>query len=189
MNFVETDISGVWIIEPRCFGDERGYFMESYKKHEFNTATHQNINFVQDNESMSRRGVLRGLHFQKGAASQAKLVRVSEGRVIDIAVDLRTDSPTFGKHIAVELSSDNHKQLFVPRGFAHGFLVLSDVARFQYKVDNVYSPADEVTLRFDDGDINIDWQSFGIKQSEFILSPKDTVGKSLTELKIANLLF
>jgi dTDP-4-dehydrorhamnose 3,5-epimerase len=189
MNFVKTHIPGVWIVEPRCFGDERGYFMESYKQHDFNAAVGENINFVQDNESMSRRGVLRGLHFQRGAASQAKLVRVSEGRVIDIAVDLRTSSPTFGKYLAVELSDDNHRQLFVPRGFAHGFLVLSDVARFQYKVDNVYSPADEVTLRYDDKDINIDWLSFGIDAAQFVLSAKDTVGKTFAQLKAANLLF
>jgi dTDP-4-dehydrorhamnose 3,5-epimerase len=189
MNFVKTDIDGVWIIEPRCFGDNRGYFMESYKQHEFNAAIGREINFVQDNESMSRRAVLRGLHFQKGEASQAKLVRVSEGRVIDIAVDLRRSSPTFCKYIAVELSEDNHRQLFVPRGFAHGFLVLSDVARFQYKVDNTYCPEAEVTLRFDDVTIGVDWASFGIATSDFVLSAKDTVGADLDTLKANNILF
>lgn len=189
MNFVKTDIEGVWIIEPRCFGDDRGYFMESYKQQEFNNAIGQEINFVQDNESKSHRGVLRGLHFQKGEASQAKLVRVSEGRVIDVAVDLRKSSSTFGKYIAVELSEDNHRQLFVPRGFAHGFLVLSDVARFQYKVDNTYNPASEVTLRFDDPIVNVDWKSYGIDPSTFQLSAKDMTGVDLLTLKSDNVVF
>jgi dTDP-4-dehydrorhamnose 3,5-epimerase len=189
MNFVKTSIDGVWLVEPQCFGDDRGYFMESYKQAAFNAAIGHDVTFVQDNESMSRRGVLRGLHFQRGDASQAKLVRVSEGRVIDVAVDLRQSSPTFGKHIAVELSDANHRQLFVPRGFAHGFLVLSDVARFQYKVDNAYAPSAEVTLQFDDKDININWDSFGIAPANFVLSPKDKDGKTLAALKAANELF
>ena len=139
MNFIETEIKGVWIVEPKRFGDARGYFMESFKLEEFRKHV-VDIHFVQDNESMSTRGVLRGLHFQKGEFSQAKLVRVSRGAVLDVAVDLRGGSPTYGKYVAVELSQDNARQLFIPRGMAHGFLVLSDEAQFQYKVDNVYAP-------------------------------------------------
>jgi dTDP-4-dehydrorhamnose 3,5-epimerase len=163
--------------------------MESYKQSEFNAAIGSEVNFVQDNESKSRRGVLRGLHFQRGESSQAKLVRVSEGCVIDVAVDLRKSSPTFKHYVAVELSEENHRQLYVPRGFAHGFIVLSAEARFQYKVDNVYDPSSEVTLRYDDEEIKIDWDSFGVAAEEYVLSAKDMVGKSFSELEADDLLF
>lgn len=178
MNFIATDIEGVWIIEPRRFGDARGYFMESFKQSEFE-ATIGAINFVQDNESFSSRGVLRGLHFQKGEFSQAKLVRVSQGVVLDVAVDLRGGSPTYGHHVAVELSHENARQLFIPRGFAHGFVVLSDVAQFQYKVDNVYAPQSEATLRFNDPVLGIDWR---ISEDEMLLSEKDLKGLMLSEI-------
>lgn len=178
MNFIKTDIEGVWIIEPRRFGDARGYFMESFKKSEFD-ANVGPVEFVQDNESFSSRGVLRGLHFQKGEFSQAKLVRVSQGTVIDVAVDLRGGSPTYGRHVAVELSQENARQLFIPRGFAHGFVVLSDTAQFQYKVDNVYAPQSEATLRFDDPALGIDWR---IPASQMLLSEKDLKGVSLSEI-------
>lgn len=180
MKYIPTDIEGVWIVEPRRFDDARGYFMETFKLAEFRDAIGRpELTFVQDNESMSSRGVLRGLHLQLGASSQAKLVRVSRGRVLDVAVDLRKDSPTFGRHVAVELSQDNARQLFIPRHFAHGFVVLSETAQFQYKVDNLYDPSSEATLRFDDPALSIDW---GISSSEMILSPKDLKGYSLDEL-------
>lgn len=178
MNFIETDIKGVWIVEPKRFGDARGYFMESFKLEEFRKHI-GDITFVQDNESMSTRGVLRGLHFQKGEFSQAKLVRVSRGAVLDVAVDLRGGSPTYGKYVAVELSQDNARQLFIPRGMAHGFLVLSDEAQFQYKVDNVYAPQSEATLRFDDETVAVNWP---IAREEMLLSPKDLKGMSLAEV-------
>lgn len=179
MNFIEQEIKGVWIIEPRRFGDARGYFMESYKQEEFRKHVGE-VNFVQDNESVSSRGVLRGLHFQKGECSQAKLVRVSQGKVIDVAVDLRKNSPTYGKYVAVELSQENGRQLFVPRGMAHGFIVLSDVAQFQYKVDNVYAPQAEATLRFDDPTVGVEWP---IAKEEMLLSEKDTRGLLLEEIE------
>ena len=156
MEFKELDIKGVWLIEPKRFGDARGYFCETFKLSEFESHIGK-VEFVQDNESLSTRGVLRGLHFQRGEWSQAKLVRVSQGRVLDVAVDLRGGSPTYGQHVAVELSRDNGRQMFIPRGFAHGFVVLSDEAQFQYKVDNVYAPHSEATLRFDDPALGIDW--------------------------------
>ena len=179
MNFIEQEIKGVWIIEPRRFGDARGYFMESYKQEEFRKHVGE-VNFVQDNESVSSRGVLRGLHFQKGEWSQAKLVRVSQGKVIDVAVDLRKNSPTYGKYVAVELSQENGRQLFVPRGMAHGFIVLSDVAQFQYKVDNVYAPQAEATLRFDDPTVGVEWP---MSKEEMLLSEKDTRGLLLEEIE------
>lgn len=179
MNFIEQEIKGVWIIEPRRFGDARGYFMESYKQEEFRKYVGE-VNFVQDNESVSSRGVLRGLHFQKGEWSQAKLVRVSQGKVIDVAVDLRKNSPTYGKYVAVELSQENGRQLFVPRGMAHGFIVLSDVAQFQYKVDNVYAPQAEATLRFDDPTVGVEWP---MAKEEMLLSEKDTRGLLLEEIE------
>lgn len=178
MNFLKTDIEGVVIVEPRRFGDDRGYFMETFKLEEFK-ANVCDIKFVQENESFSSRGVLRGLHFQRGEFSQAKLVRVSRGRVLDVAVDLRAGSPTYGHHVAVELSDENARQLFIPRGFAHGFVVLSDVAQFQYKVDNIYAPQSEATLKFDDPALGIDWR---IDASEMLLSPKDLKGISLAEV-------
>lgn len=178
MTFIEQDIKGVWVIEPKRFGDKRGYFSEVFKQADFD-AHIGHVDFVQDNESLSSKGVLRGLHFQRGEWSQAKLVRVSQGTVLDIVVDLRRDSPTWGKHISVELSADTGRQLFIPRGFAHGFVVLSDVAQFQYKVDNPYAPQSEATLRFDDPELGIDWR---ITREEMILSNKDTCGLPLTEM-------
>lgn len=177
MNYIQTDINGVWILEPRVFDDKRGYFMETYRQEDFDAHVGQ-IVFVQDNESRSSYGVLRGLHYQKGQWSQAKLVRVIEGCVMDVAVDLRKSSPTFGKHVAVELSGDNKRQLFIPRGFAHGFCVLSDVAVFTYKVDNKYMPAEEASIRFDDPTINIQWP---IPAADMLLSPKDVNGKPFSE--------
>ena len=179
MTFTEQDIKGVWIIEPVRYGDARGYFMESFKKAEFQALVGE-VEFVQDNESVSTRGVLRGLHFQRNEHAQAKLVRVSRGRVIDVIVDIRKDSPTFGQHLAVELSEDNCRQLFVPRGMAHGFIVLSDVAQFQYKVDNVYAPQAEATLRFDDPALGINWP---LPAEELNLSEKDSHGLSLSEIE------
>lgn len=170
MTYQETDIPGVFIITPRVFEDARGYFMETWREDDFNRGIGQTVHFVQDNQSMSTRGVLRGLHYQKGADSQAKLVRVLQGRVVDVAVDLRQDSPTFGKHVMVELSADNKQQLFIPRGFAHGFQVLSDTAVFTYKVDNRYAPESECSIHYADPDIGIDWP---IKGQEVVLSEKD----------------
>ena len=179
MTFTEQNIKGVWIIEPVRHGDARGYFMESFKKAEFQAHVGE-VEFVQDNESVSTRGVLRGLHFQRNEWAQAKLVRVSRGRVIDVIVDIRKDSPTFGQHLAVELSEDNCRQLFVPRGMAHGFIVLSDIAQFQYKVDNVYAPQAEATLRFDDPVLGIEWP---LPANELNLSEKDSHGLSLIEIE------
>lgn len=172
-----TELEGVWILEPKVFGDSRGYFMETYKQIDFERHI-GTVNFVQDNESKSSRGVLRGLHYQRGEASQAKLVRVIKGRVLDVAVDIRRSSPTFGRHIAVELSEENKRQLFIPRGFAHGFLVLSDEAVFTYKVDNLYAPQSECSIRFDDPTLAIQWP---IAKEEMNLSTKDMEGVALTD--------
>ena len=179
MEFKELDIKGVWLIEPKRFGDALGYFCETFKLSEFESHIGK-VEFVQDNESLSTRGVLRGLHFQRGEWSQAKLVRVSQGRVLDVAVDLRGGSPTYGQHVAVELSRDNGRQMFIPRGFAHGFVVLSDEAQFQYKVDNVYAPQSEATLRFDDPALGIDWP---IAKEEMKLSEKDLRGMAFAEVE------
>ena len=179
MEYIKTEIEGLWQIQPKRYGDERGYFTETFKLEEFQAHVGA-VEFVQDNESFSTRGVLRGLHFQQGEWSQAKLVRVSQGRVLDVAVDLRGGSPTFGRHVAVELSAEKGNQLFIPRGFAHGFVVLSDVAQFQYKVDNVYAPHSEATLAFDDPALGIDWQ---IPAEEMLLSEKDKRGVSLNKIK------
>lgn len=178
MNFKQLEIEGVWLIEPKRFGDARGYFMESFKKEEFQAHVGP-VEFVQDNESFSSRGVLRGLHFQRGEWSQAKLVRVSRGAVLDVVVDLRGGSPTYGRHVAVELTAENALQLYMPRGMAHGFVVLSDVAQFQYKVDNIYAPQSEATLRFDDPALAIDWR---IAPEEMLLSEKDLKGMPLSEV-------
>lgn len=169
MNYIQTEIEGVWIIEPRVFTDARGYFMEAFKEEEFQQQIGP-VHFVQDNESRSSLGVLRGLHYQKGAASQAKLVRVVKGRVWDVAVDLRRSSPTFGRYVGVELSEENKRQFFIPRGFAHGFVVLSDDAIFTYKVDNPYAPQSEASIRYDDPAIGIQWP---IDTSQLLLSAKD----------------
>lgn len=178
MIFTEQYIKGVWIIEPKRFGDKRGYFSEVFKQADFDAHV-GHVDFIGDNESFSSRGVLRGLHFQRGEWSQAKLVRVSRGAVLDVAVDLRNGSPTWGQHVAVELSAETGRQLFIPRGFAHGFVVLSDEAQFQYKVDNIYAPQSEATLRFDDPALGIDWR---IPPEEMVLSEKDTHGLPLSEL-------
>ena len=156
MDYKETFIKGVYIIEPRVFNDARGYFFEAWKKEEFEQHV-GHVEFLQDNESKSGYGVLRGLHYQKGDMAQAKMVRVIKGRVLDVAVDLRRHSETFGQHVMVELSDENKRQLFIPRGFAHGFLVLSDEAIFTYKVDNVYAPQAEAGIRWDDPQLAIDW--------------------------------
>lgn len=170
MNYIATSIPNVWILEPRVFEDARGYFMETWREEDFNRAMGHEVHFVQDNQSMSSRGVLRGLHYQKGDASQAKLVRVLQGAVVDVAVDLRQDSPTFGQHVLVELSAENKRQLFIPRGFAHGFQVLSETAVFTYKVDNRYAPETECSIRYDDPTIGIQWPILG---DEVLLSEKD----------------
>ena len=164
-----TDIEGVVVISPRIFKDDRGYFFESFNQKEFSEYVGP-VSFVQDNESRSAYGVVRGLHFQKGEHAQAKLVRVISGRVLDVAVDLRPGSPTYGRHVAVELSGENHLQLFIPRGFAHGFLVLSDEAIFTYKVDNIYAPQSEASIRWDDPTINIEWP---IDAKDVVRSEKD----------------
>lgn len=169
MNVIKTDIEGPVIIEPRLFKDERGYFFESYSEREF-TKQIREIKFVQDNESKSVYGVLRGLHFQKPPYAQSKLVRVILGSVLDVAIDIRRGSPTFGKHVAVELSGENHRQIFIPRGFAHGFVVLSPEVVFQYKCDNFYSPQSEGALAWDDPELGIDWK---IPAEKIILSEKD----------------
>jgi dTDP-4-dehydrorhamnose 3,5-epimerase len=169
MKFIKTEIPDVYIIEPSVFGDDRGYFLESFNLEKFEENVYP-IKFVQDNESKSSRGVLRGLHFQKPPYNQAKLVRCIEGRVMDVVVDIRTGSPTYGKHVSIELSGENKKQLFVPRGFAHGFSVLSETAVFAYKVDNTYAPAYDYGIKWNDKDLNINW---GLEAHEVQLSEKD----------------
>lgn len=169
MNYIETDIKGVFIIEPKVFEDARGYFMEAWKQSEFEQYIGA-VDFIQDNESKSCFGVLRGLHYQKGEYSQAKLVRVIKGSVLDVAVDIRRSSPTFGKHVMVELNEDNKRQFYIPRGFAHGFLVLSEEAVFTYKVDNVYAPQAEAGIRWDDKTLDIKWPIDPVK---VITSDKD----------------
>lgn len=176
MNYIKTEIYGVVIIEPRVFGDARGYFFEAFKQEEFEQNVGK-VTFIQDNESKSSFGVLRGLHYQRGEFSQAKLVRVIKGKVLDVAIDLRQKSPTFGKHIMVELSDENKRQLFIPRGFAHGFMVLSDEAIFTYKVDNVYAPQSEACIRWNDETLAIDWP----KIDGILTSEKDTSGKSFED--------
>lgn len=183
MTYIETEIPGVWIIEPKVFEDARGYFMEAWKKEEFEQHVGK-INFVQDNESCSSKGVLRGLHYQLAPYSQSKLVRVIKGTVLDVAVDLRVGSPTFGKYVSVELSGENKRQFFVPQGFAHGFHVLSDEAVFTYKVDNPYTPSHERGIRFDDPSVGVDW---GITDPAVVnLSDKD---RNVPLLKDAELNF
>lgn len=180
MEYIKTEIDGVWIIQPKVFNDARGYFFEAWKKEEFEQHVGQ-VDFIQDNESKSSYGVLRGLHYQKGDCSQAKLVRVIKGRVVDVAVDIRRNSPTFGKYVMVELSDENKRQFFIPRGFAHGFLVLSDEAVFTYKVDNPYAPQSEASIRFDDPDIAINWP---IDAKDILTSAKDLNALSLKEAKL-----
>ena len=179
MKFIKTEIPEVVIIEPRVFGDDRGYFLESFNQNEFEKNIGK-VTFIQDNESKSSKGVLRGLHFQKPPFSQAKLVRCIEGSVIDVAVDIRKGSPTYGKHVAVELTGENKKQLFVPRGFAHGFAVLSETAVFAYKVDNTYAPEYDSGLLWNDPSLNIDWK---LDTNEVRLSEKDRMLETLEKLE------
>ena len=180
MNFVRTDIPDVVIIEPAVHGDNRGYFVETFRADKLEEFLGYKINFCQDNESKSSRGVLRGLHYQLSPAAQTKLVRVIQGRVLDVAVDIRKGSPTFGKHIAVELSAENKKQLLVPRGFAHGFVVLEDNTVFAYKVDNYYSPENDRGILFSDNELEIDWK---VLAAELNLSAKDKVQPKLSDTK------
>lgn len=169
IKIIKTSIPEVLVLEPQVFGDARGYFMESWSQRDFDAAVRP-VKFVQDNESRSSYGVLRGLHFQKGACAQSKLVRVIEGRVLDVAVDIRKGSPSFGRYVAVELSGENHRQCFVPRGFAHGFVVLSPVAVFQYKCDFPYAPEAEAAIAWNDPSLGIDW---GIPEADILLSQRD----------------
>lgn len=184
MEIIKTAIKDVLIIEPRVFKDARGYFFESFSKREFDEKVTpilgHSINFVQDNESMSRRGVMRGLHFQCPPFTQSKLVRCVRGAVLDVAVDIRKDSPTYGQHVAVELTEENHRQFFVPRGFAHGFAVLSDIAVFQYKCDEFYHPEADGGISIVDNSLGIDWK---ISDAEAILSEKDTKHSMLKEFE------
>ncbi|MFT0322137.1 dTDP-4-dehydrorhamnose 3,5-epimerase [Bacteroides thetaiotaomicron] len=170
MEIIKTNIEGVVIIEPRIFKDDRGYFFESFSQREFEEKVCKTT-FVQDNESKSSYGVLRGLHFQKPPFAQSKLVRVIKGAVLDVAVDIRKDSPTFGQYVSVELTGENHRQFFIPRGFAHGFSVLSEEVIFQYKCDNFYSPQSEGAIAWNDPDLNIDWR---IPAEKVVLSEKDS---------------
>lgn len=181
MNYIQAAIEGVWVIEPKVFNDQRGYFFEAWKQAEFDEHIGRHVSFIQDNESKSSYGVLRGLHYQKGEFSQAKLVRVIKGRVLDVAVDIRKSSSTFGKYVAVELSEENKRQFFIPRGFAHGFLVLSDEAIFTYKVDNVYAPQAEASIRWNDETIGIDWP---IDAKDVLTSEKDLKACSIQEAEL-----
>lgn len=168
----ETKLKGCFILEPKVFEDKRGYFLESYNQKTFNKLIGVDIKFVQDNESYSSRGVLRGLHFQRREHAQAKLVRVIKGKVLDVAVDVRKESPTYGQHVSIELSGENKRQFFVPRGFAHGFVVLSDTALFSYKCDNFYNKASEGGIIYTDSDLDVDWS---LPQTDLIVSEKDLV--------------
>ena len=179
MNFIKTNLDGVVIVEPKIFKDERGYFFESYNEAEF-TANGIPNRFVQDNQSMSTYGVVRGLHCQLGDKAQAKLVRVLQGKVLDVAVDARPESPTFGKHVAVELSAENQRQLFIPRGFLHGFSVLSETAIFAYKCDNLYCKEAEFGIRYDDPEIGVNWC---VPAEKIITSAKDRMANKLKDLK------
>jgi len=182
MNFIATKLEGCYIIEPKIFTDERGYFMESFNEQTFQKAIGHQVHFVQDNQSFSSKGVLRGLHYQTGEHAQAKLVRVLDGEVLDVAVDIRPNSPTFGQYEAVILSGENQRQFFVPRGFAHGFLVLSETATFFYKCDNFYNKESEGGIAYDDKTINVDW-NFPVEK--LIISEKDTVQPTLENAKKA----
>lgn len=179
MNYIQTEIDGVWLIEPKVLSDSRGYFMEAFKKDEFEKYIGK-VDFIQDNESKSTFGVLRGLHYQKGEYSQAKLVRVIKGEVLDVAVDLRRSSPTFGKHVSIVLNEENKRQFFIPRGFAHGFLVLSKEAIFTYKVDNAYAPQSEASILYCDESLAIDWP---IADFQIIMSEKDKQAKAFHEVE------
>jgi len=178
MEYIKTDIDGLWIIDPKVIKDERGYFMEVFKKTEFEQKIGK-IDFIQDNESQSSFGILRGFHDQEGEAAQAKLVRVIKGKIWDVAIDVRKNSSTFGKHVGIELSEENKRQFFIPRGFLHGFLVLSETAVFSYKVDNTYSPAHERTINCMDPDLAIQWP---LDNSQIRMSEKDQLGKPFKEI-------
>ena len=180
MTIEETHLKDCYIISPKIFEDKRGYFLESYNKSHFYKETGFNIDFIQDNESKSRQGVLRGLHYQTPPYSQAKLLRVIQGKILDVAVDLRKDSPTFGQYESVILSEENKKQFFVPRGFAHGFFVLSEIAIITYKIDNIYSPNHDTGIIWNDKDLNIDWQ---IGDRDIILSEKDKILQSFKDFE------
>ena len=180
MNFIETHLKGCFIIEPKVFHDDRGYFMESFNQNTFNKGIGQEVTFVQDNQSYSSKGVLRGLHYQCGDHAQAKLVRVLEGEVLDVAVDLRPDSETYGQSYSILLSAENQKQFFVPRGFAHGFLVVSETATFFYKCDNFYNKESEGGVMFNDPELGIDWN---FPESELIISDKDQIQPLLKNAK------
>ncbi|MFV0571506.1 MAG: dTDP-4-dehydrorhamnose 3,5-epimerase [Xanthomarina gelatinilytica] len=181
MTALETKLQGCFILEPKIFEDHRGYFFESFNQNQFNTLTNTNTTFVQDNESFSIKGVLRGLHYQTGEHAQAKLVRVIKGSVLDVAVDLRKNSPTFCQYVAVELTETNKKQLFIPRGFAHGFVVLSETAIFSYKCDNFYNKESEGGIIYNDPTLSIDWQ---LAESSLIVSEKDLVLPTLEAAKL-----
>lgn len=180
MEFIKTNIPDVILIKPKIFGDDRGYFIETFRQELFTQKSGINTTFIQDNESRSTHGVLRGLHYQLPPFAQSKLVRVIEGSVLDVAVDIRQGSPSFGQNVTMELSADNKYQLFIPRGFAHGFVVLSETATFAYKVDNYYSPECDRGIRFDDSDIGIDWQ---VESHKLQLSDKDKIQPLLQDLK------
>lgn len=181
MRFTETELKGCFIIEPTVFSDDRGYFFESFNSRKFNEGIGYKVGFVQDNQSFSNFGVIRGIHYQRGEHAQAKLVRVLTGTVLDVAIDLRKDSPTFGKHVAVELSGENRKQLFIPRGFGHAFSVLSDTAEFFYKCDNFYNKESEAGIIYSDSTLYIDWK---IGEDDIVVSDKDM---ELPSLKSASL--
>ncbi|EMH4162855.1 dTDP-4-dehydrorhamnose 3,5-epimerase [Pluralibacter gergoviae] len=183
MNIVKTDIKDIIIIEPKVFGDERGFFFESYNNQSFEKVVDRSLNFTQDNHSRSVKGVLRGLHYQMGESAQAKLVRCIHGEVFDVAVDIRKNSPTFKKWVGVILSAENKRQLWIPEGFAHGFLVLSDIAEFVYKTNNYYDPLSERSIKFDDPDINIKWP----ETDSFIISRKDQKAPFLNGISLAEL--
>jgi dTDP-4-dehydrorhamnose 3,5-epimerase len=181
MTVKETKLQGCFIIENRVFEDKRGYFYESFNQKQFNQLTGSNINFVQDNESFSTKGVLRGLHYQTGIHAQAKLVRVIKGKVLDLAIDLRKNSLTFGEYLSLELTEENKKQLFIPRGFAHGFVVLSDTALFSYKCDNYYNKESEGGIIYNDPTLNIDWQ---LPEKSLIVAEKDVILPKLVDAKL-----
>ena len=181
MEAKSTGIEGLWVLKPKVFGDDRGRFCETFNLREFSALTGLHPDFVQDNEAFSRYGVLRGLHFQRGEHAQAKLVRVASGRVLDVALDIRRNSPTFGQYRAVELSGENFLQLYIPRGFAHGYAVLSDEAIFQYKTDNYYCPESEGAIAWNDPDLAIDWR---LPEPDIILSPKDMAHPRLRDVSL-----
>ena len=181
MKIRETDIRGLMVIEPRVFGDARGYFMESFSERKFRELTGLDVDFVQDNESRSSYGVVRGLHFQRAPHAQAKLVRVVSGKALDVAVDLREGSPTYGRHFAIELTGENHLQVYIPKGFAHGFAALSDDVVFQYKCDEYYAPDSEAAIIWNDPDLNIDWR---LPAEDVIVSDKDKNHPKLKDLKL-----